>query len=719
MKCSSAVHEGYTRYAAEILLPLLSDLNGELAGLKTLSLHQNDSEYVHQSRVATRRIRAALPFFAPCFDPKLSKRWKQAMRNITKSLGQARDLDVQIDFLTQFIEEHTGHDVLFPLFSDDSVPPVLEEAHERSTDFISEISSSADLYQISKPQVPFSKQLPDTIHEWLLEKKRIPQESDLKDDASDSCLKTLALLKQQKKYNRPGLECILLRLKQHRTAIQPNVISSVDTFEKSQTLGELRKFLLFHLTKYQHVHYPDSMYASAATSISYLVQDLCWYSPYIPDERKKSMHHEMRIAAKHLRYTLEICNKMYDDKLTPYIKKIKTLQTLLGDLHDCDVWIEVIPHFLEKEKELALAYFGNDTFLSVICPGALFLLENREEERIRIHEKCVSLWNELIQDCVFDTLLKNLDNYNEIESDKEGKKNREHQRQPATSFEFETTFEKVTQEHDSNSSAHDRVIALIGDVHANLPALRVVLADAKQRGATIILNAGDMVGYGPYPDEVIQMLRSNDVISITGNFDKNLLAECWTSEQEQPNVSAGDPDGDLEENLIRQLKREVSKWTSDYISPDSRKYLASLPEKRCLSLYDRRLLLAHGSPNSITEYITAKTPKTRLMEIANSANADIIVSGHAHMPFVGKIDQVLFINTGSVGRPEDGDPRACYALLSESSGTGLVVKHIRVAYDINETADKMQQYGFPELYIRAIREGRAPDLLPDEKSKSV
>jgi len=702
--------DGYIRYAAEVLLPLLAELNGELTGVKTSTI-QGDNKYVHQSRVASRRIRSALPLLESCFEQKAYRFWMRSVRDITRSLGQARDLDVQIEFLTIFIEAHTAHDTSIPLFANslqDTISIESETASLQTLEFFTQ--------PLLKDAALDPENLPDKIREWLRERKRASIEIEQQDHVPHVCVQTLSLLKQPQAYNRPGLECLLLRLQQHREEIQPDVADAVVIFEQSKTLSMMQHYLLSHLTKHQNTPYPDRIYTDAMSSILYLIQNLCWYAPAVPDARKKNMHHEMRIAAKRLRYTLEACNKLYDDTLSSDIKTVKTLQALLGDLHDCDVWIDLLPQFLDSEKERAQNYFGNDTFFSLIRPGILFLLDDRTKERERIHAELVQYWEKLVHDEFFALLTEKV-RKESVASHSSSNETKQGEIHSEAKKRHEKHLKKSIRQPDVVSTASmlhdDTVVALIGDVHANLPALNAVLADAKKRGATMILNAGDLVGYGPYPEEVVDALHSSRVISIIGNYDRSLFTQWWLSEERQPLAYDQDWDADPEDTFMLRLKREVSKWTYDRLSSGSREYLANLPEYMRKTLFGRSLLLVHGSPSSMTEYITSETPKTRLSEIAASSNADIIVAGHAHMPCVREVDKVLFINTGSVGRSEDGDPRACYALLSCGDEKNLVVEHIRVSYDINETISKMEQYELPERYIRAIREGRSPDLLPD------
>ena len=237
-------------------------------------------------------------------------------------------------------------------------------------------------------------------------------------------------------------------------------------------------------------------------------------------------------------------------------------------------------------------------------------------------------------------------------------------------------------------------VALIGDVHANLPALEAVLADAKARGAEAVWNVGDFVGYGAFPDQVVRLLRSEDAVSIVGNYDRKVLRfparrRAWRQSKA--------PDKFL-----------AFEWAHRNLSPDSREYLASLPRERRLTVGGRRVLLTHGSPASEDEPLTDETPPRRLGELAELARADVVICGHSHRPLRREAGAVLFIGTGSVGRPEGGDPRACYALL-EIDGHGLSVRHRRVAYDTGGAADAIRGRDLPEAFAEMVLRGESYD----------
>jgi S-adenosyl-L-methionine hydrolase (adenosine-forming) len=243
-------------------------------------------------------------------------------------------------------------------------------------------------------------------------------------------------------------------------------------------------------------------------------------------------------------------------------------------------------------------------------------------------------------------------------------------------------------------------ITLIADIHGNLPALEAVLRHARTRGATnAILNLGDSIGYGPYPNQVVQRIQDKHMINILGNYDKKVLS---VEHQDSGWEKVKTPE-----------KRTMFSWTCHTLSESSRLFLNNLPEKRRIEIEGKRLLMTHGSPTSLTEHLRKDTPTERLMELAEIANADIILCGHSHQPFVRDVDGVLFINPGSIGRPDDGDPQASYAVLDIHRGK-VDIQHFRVPYNIMETVHGLRQTGLREIFQEIIRQGMDYDAIVEK-----
>ncbi len=239
-------------------------------------------------------------------------------------------------------------------------------------------------------------------------------------------------------------------------------------------------------------------------------------------------------------------------------------------------------------------------------------------------------------------------------------------------------------------------VALLGDVHANLPALQSVLSESHEWGADAVWNLGDFLGYGPFPDEVVARLRTEPCISIIGNYDRKVIEfprkkEKWRRTK-QPR------------------KYEAFRWAHQKLSAENRCYLESLPDQRMIDAEGLRIRLTHGSPDSISEHLTPDTPAARLEELALAAGANVIACGHSHVPFARQSGAVWFVNPGSVGRPEGGDPRAGYAQLEFSRGR-FGVRHRRVAYDVQRCAEAIRAAGLPEEFAQMLILGKNLDQV--------
>lgn len=237
-------------------------------------------------------------------------------------------------------------------------------------------------------------------------------------------------------------------------------------------------------------------------------------------------------------------------------------------------------------------------------------------------------------------------------------------------------------------------IAVIADIHANLPALRAVLAHASRHKVGALWNLGDSVGYGAFPEEVVRVLRENNVLSIMGNYDLKVL----DFERQTRNWGL----------LTDPEKCLALRWAYEQLSSDSRAYLRALSQQVRLRVKGHRVMLVHGSPASIEEGLDGETPKMRLRELAALVKDDIVLCAHSHRPFARRIRSVWFVNPGSVGRPDDGDSRASYAIVKLKRDL-VEVKHYRVAYDVERAARAIRQHDLPEVFAQMILQGRNLD----------
>jgi putative phosphoesterase len=254
-------------------------------------------------------------------------------------------------------------------------------------------------------------------------------------------------------------------------------------------------------------------------------------------------------------------------------------------------------------------------------------------------------------------------------------------------------------------------IAALSDVHGNLPALEAILADCKKQGADQIWYLGDFVGYVPYPNEVIELLQKENATSIIGNYDLKVLSFAKNARQWKKNKS---PE-----------KYSAFEWNYKALTLANKNYLQKLPKERRIEVAGLDVLLTHGSPADNEEGICSATSAKRLNELAKIARADLVLCGHTHRPLRRRAGNVLFVNAGSVGRPE-GDTRASYAILNFSDNH-VTARHYKVEYDITRAAkairDAALSAGLIDVLEKAVsldalknqRDSKASDNMTDEK----
>lgn len=234
-------------------------------------------------------------------------------------------------------------------------------------------------------------------------------------------------------------------------------------------------------------------------------------------------------------------------------------------------------------------------------------------------------------------------------------------------------------------------ITLISDIHGNLPALRAVLHHAgTQQADAIIFNLGDSVGYGPFPEEVIRTIQEPRFANIPGNYDRKVLSK---KHRKNEWARINNPD-----------KRGMFTWTYAVLSESSRTYLHTLPEQQRSVIGGKNFHLTRGSPASHSEGLSPETSEEQLVILASLSFADEILCGHSHQPFAKQIGSAWFVNPGSLGRPDDGDPRASYAIL-DLNAENISVAHFRIKYDVLLAVGKLAAEGFPKVFGEILQRG--------------
>ncbi|MCD5425905.1 MAG: YfcE family phosphodiesterase [Methanosarcinaceae archaeon] len=568
-------------YGANKISPLLKEMSSEIEVIRI----GNDIEGIHKMRVASRRLRAALPIFERCFSFNKFNAIKE-IRNITKALGIARDTDVQIEFIKEFastLSKKTAH---------------LNYANVETL----------------QNNLTKNNQLSNNAYPILL-----------------------------------GIEYILVHLTQKRKKINPQVLYAVSQITEKNILRLMKRQCKKVLKKEKKLlknEFSPFTYEVAQSLISKNLKNLYAYDSFVNFPNEKIKHHEMRIIAKKLRYTMELFNDLYGIEFKGLIKTIKKLQEVLGDLHDCDVWIEFLPQFIEQEKQKTKEFFGSALFFKNVEPGLIYLLNNRINQRQKLYESFINFWQIEMKDKTKKSIILN-----------------------AISTP-QCIYQKKLSHLIKNNKNYPLKLAFISDIHGNLNALKAVVEDAKSKGVCAILNAGDSIGDENFSESVIKYIQKENIISIIGNYDLMVLEMKHSKKPKQTpkkNERLKKPKVFDRFEGVRAIYKNLSK--------ESRAYLNSFVSSILFTVEDKKILLTHGSPRSITEYVDANISEQRLREFIADTDADFIVTGHSHRPSIREVDGVTFINAGSVGKPRDADNRACYAILQLNP---FLITHVRI-----------------------------------------
>ena len=244
--------------------------------------------------------------------------------------------------------------------------------------------------------------------------------------------------------------------------------------------------------------------------------------------------------------------------------------------------------------------------------------------------------------------------------------------------------------------------ALISDVHANLPALEAVLDDIDARDIDAVYHLGDLVGYAPWPDETVALIRSRGIAGVAGNYDSTTATG-----HEHCGCRYEDP-------LQEELSHVSYEWTRTHVSDATRRFLGGLPFRIDLRplgghVAGPRLFLIHGNPVINTVYWTEDRPDRFCLQMAETLGAkadDVIAFGHTHVPWQRTIGGIRFVNTGSVGRPKDGDRRAGY-VVADFDG-GFTAEFVRVEYDVARAVQAIRESELPDEFAEYLETGGRP-----------
>jgi CHAD domain-containing protein len=293
----------FVKFSIETLAAQLQAIMREAEGVKL----GQDAEFLHRMRVASRRLRTRLKLFAECLPEQKASMYRKRVRSLTRALGEARDCDVQIIHIREFMDS--------------------------------------------------------------LETRR----------------------------QKEGIRRLLLRLTQKRESLQSAVVKAVIRMEDGRIFSEMQELFrtILGTMAFDKPSKPGGYaFMLASREIKALLGELFGFEMYIREPSRSAELHQMRIAAKHLRYAMESFEPLFKIRLKKPVKAAKAIQEILGDIHDCDVWAYFLPVFLEDEVEKAIVYSGNVRIIPRLKTGINRLEKERAEFRKKRYDEFLKVWEE-------------------------------------------------------------------------------------------------------------------------------------------------------------------------------------------------------------------------------------------------------------------------------------------------------------------------------------
>lgn len=236
-------------------------------------------------------------------------------------------------------------------------------------------------------------------------------------------------------------------------------------------------------------------------------------------------------------------------------------------------------------------------------------------------------------------------------------------------------------------------LAVFSDVHGNLQGLMAALRDIEARGADVVWCGGDLVGYGASPGEVVEEIQRRGIPTIMGNYDDGIGYFRVACGCDYPN----------EEAMQRGL-RSIA-WTKQHTTDAHKAYLRNLPYRLQREFEGHQVVLVHGSPVALNEYLFEHVADEVFQQHLESTRADVLIFGHTHQPFHKALGGRHLINSGSTGKPKHGAPDATYALLDITKG-GVSMEIVSVLYDYEAAAQAIEATDLPKEFAQMLREGR-------------
>jgi putative phosphoesterase len=236
-------------------------------------------------------------------------------------------------------------------------------------------------------------------------------------------------------------------------------------------------------------------------------------------------------------------------------------------------------------------------------------------------------------------------------------------------------------------------IAVLGDIHGNIEALRAAYDAAISAKVDRIYHLGDLGGYAPFVNEVVDFIIERGIEGVQGNYDFNVAHDS-----DHCGCKYEDP-------VQAEIADKSFEWTKRHSSQKTKDFMRSLPPEISFSSHGKKISIFHATPHKNNLYWYQDRPDKFFLEMAEKISADVMIYGHTHKPYRKDIRGKVFINAGSVGKPKDGDPRACVSLV-DITDEEISNEFLRVPYDIEKVASAILRSGLPPGLAESLWEAR-------------
>jgi len=236
-------------------------------------------------------------------------------------------------------------------------------------------------------------------------------------------------------------------------------------------------------------------------------------------------------------------------------------------------------------------------------------------------------------------------------------------------------------------------IAILGDIHGNIEALKVAYDAAMSSTVEKIYHLGDLGGYAPFVNEVVDFLIEHKIEGVQGNYDAAVA-----NDKEHCGCRYEDP-------LQAETAQLSFEWTKRNVTERSKAYMKNLPFEITFSVHNKSVKMFHATPLKNNIYWYEDRDDDFFLHMARKADADIMIYGHTHIPYKKNLNGRIFINAGSVGRPKDGDASAC-ACIVDITPDEVRTDFLRIPYDMEKVAYAIVKGGLPPYFAEKLRQGK-------------